>query len=46
MTNIMKEKPLAAIRDRAMAFVSRCFEARMRSVDAYVCFLKPLEVSI
>lgn len=37
MTNIMREKPLAAIHERAMAFVSRCVEAGTRSVDIYVC---------
>lgn len=37
MTNIMKEEPLAAIHERAMAFVRKCAVAGQRSVDAYVC---------
>lgn len=37
MTNIMKEEPLAAIRERAMAFVRKCAAAGQKSVDAYVC---------
>ncbi|KAJ5921752.1 hypothetical protein N7454_009226 [Penicillium verhagenii] len=36
MTNIMKSGPLAAIHERAMAFVSHCTEAGKKSVDVYV----------
>ncbi|CAG8126418.1 unnamed protein product [Penicillium salamii] len=36
MTNIMKEKPMAAIAERASAFVSKCAEAGRQSVDVYV----------
>ncbi|KAJ5934200.1 hypothetical protein N7466_003747 [Penicillium verhagenii] len=36
MTNIMKSGPLAAINERAMAFVSHCTEAGKKSVDVYV----------
>lgn len=36
MTNVMKAKPLAAIHERAMAFVSQCAEAGKKSVDVYV----------
>jgi hypothetical protein len=36
MTNIMKEKPMAAIHERAMTFVSKCAEAGQQSVDVYV----------
>lgn len=36
MTNIMKAKPLAAINERAMTFVSQCREAGKKSVDVYV----------
>ncbi|KAJ6190831.1 hypothetical protein N7519_000852 [Penicillium mononematosum] len=35
MTNIMKEKPMAAIHGRAMAFISKCAEAGQDSVDVY-----------
>lgn len=36
MTNIMKEKPMAAIHERAMTFISKCVEAGQNSVDVYV----------
>ncbi|KAJ5219303.1 uncharacterized protein N7498_001402 [Penicillium cinerascens] len=36
MTNVMKAKPLAAIHERAMAFVNQCAEAGKKSVDVYV----------
>jgi hypothetical protein len=36
MTNIMKEKPIAAINERASTFVSKCAEAGRQSVDVYV----------
>lgn len=36
MTNIMKEKPMAVIHERAMMFVSKCVEAGQKSVDVYV----------
>jgi hypothetical protein len=36
MTNVMKAKPLAAIHERAITFVSQCAEAGKRSVDVYV----------
>ena len=36
MTNIMKEKPIAAIKERASTFVSQCAEAGRQSVDVYV----------
>lgn len=36
MTNIMKEKPMAAIHERAMTFISQCAEAGQKSVDVYV----------
>ena len=36
MTNIMKEKPIAAITERAMVFVSSCAAAGRQSVDVYV----------
>ncbi|KAJ6119298.1 hypothetical protein N7523_003578 [Penicillium sp. IBT 18751x] len=36
MTNVMKAKPLAAITERARAFVSQCTEAGNKSVDVYV----------
>lgn len=36
MTNVMKAKPLAAIRERAMTFVNLCSEAGSKSVDVYV----------
>lgn len=39
MTNVMKAKPLGAIHERAMTFVSRCAEAGKKSVDVYVCLL-------
>ncbi|KUM64030.1 hypothetical protein ACN42_g3076 [Penicillium freii] len=35
MTNIMKEKPMAVIHERAMTFVSKCVEAGQKSVDVY-----------
>ncbi|KAJ5341515.1 Cytochrome P450 [Penicillium brevicompactum] len=35
MTNIMKEKPIAAITERAMVFVSSCAAAGRQSVDVY-----------
>ncbi|CAG7925033.1 unnamed protein product [Penicillium olsonii] len=35
MTNIMKEKPIAAIAERASMFVSKCAEAGRQSVDVY-----------
>ncbi|KAG0153318.1 Cytochrome P450 [Penicillium digitatum] len=35
MTNIMKEKPMAVIHDRATTFVSKCVEAGQKSVDVY-----------
>ncbi|KAJ5758159.1 uncharacterized protein N7511_006853 [Penicillium nucicola] len=35
MSNIMKEKPMAAIHERATTFVSKCTEADQRSVDVY-----------
>ncbi|KAJ5503568.1 Cytochrome P450 [Penicillium fimorum] len=35
MTNIMKEKPMAVIHERAMAFISKCVEAGQKSVDVY-----------
>lgn len=38
MTNIMKEKPMAAIHERAMTFISKCVEAGQKSVDVYVGF--------
>ncbi|KAJ5678396.1 uncharacterized protein N7477_004029 [Penicillium maclennaniae] len=36
MTNVMKAKPLAAITERARAFVSQCTEVGNKSVDVYV----------
>lgn len=36
MTNIMKDKPMAVIHERATAFVSKCVEAGQKSVDVYV----------
>lgn len=39
MTNVMKAKPLAAIHERATAFVARCAEAGKNSVDIYVSLL-------
>ncbi|KAJ5121867.1 hypothetical protein N7526_008804, partial [Penicillium atrosanguineum] len=36
MTNVMKAKPLAAINERALTFVSQCTEAGKKSVDVYV----------
>lgn len=36
MTNIMRKKPLAAIRERAQTFVSECTSAAGASVDVYV----------
>lgn len=36
MTNVMKPKPLAAIRERAMTFVEQCAKAGKTSVDVYV----------
>ncbi|KAJ5746641.1 Cytochrome P450 [Penicillium odoratum] len=36
MTNIMKAGPLAAIHERAMAFVSHCTDAGNKSVDVYI----------
>ena len=36
MTNIMKEKPMAVINERATTFVSKCVEAGQKSVDVYV----------
>lgn len=36
MTNIMKEKPIAAITERASVFVSKCAAAGRQSVDVYV----------
>ncbi|KAJ6082696.1 hypothetical protein N7499_007570 [Penicillium canescens] len=35
MSNIMKEKPMAAIHERATTFVSKCVEAGQKSVDVY-----------
>ena len=35
----MKAGPLAAINDRAAAFVSQCAQAGKKSVDVYVSFL-------
>ncbi|KAJ5142662.1 uncharacterized protein N7515_001449 [Penicillium bovifimosum] len=35
MTNIMKPKPMAAIHERAMTFVSKCAEAGQGSVNVY-----------
>lgn len=39
MSNVMKAGPLAAINDRAAAFVSQCAQAGKKSVDVYVSFL-------
>lgn len=36
MSNVMKAGPLAAINDRAAAFVSQCAQAGKKSVDVYV----------
>jgi hypothetical protein len=36
MTNVMKAEPLAAIKERATTFVSKCVEAGKKSVDVYV----------
>lgn len=36
MTNVMKAKPLAVIRERANTFVAQCAEAGKASVDVYV----------
>lgn len=36
MTNILKAETLAAIQERAMAFVSLCSAAGRKSVDVYV----------
>jgi hypothetical protein len=38
MTNILREEHVAAIKDRAKAFVSRCV-ASTKSVDVYVRLL-------
>ncbi|KAJ5206716.1 Cytochrome P450 [Penicillium cf. griseofulvum] len=35
MTNIMKEKPMAVIHERATTFVCKCVEAGQKSVDVY-----------
>lgn len=39
MTNVMKPEPLAAIKERATTFVSKCVEAGKKSVDVYVSLL-------
>ena len=39
MTNVMKAKHLAAIHERAMAFVAQCVVAGQKSVDIYVSSL-------
>ncbi|GLI78457.1 hypothetical protein PoHVEF18_006772 [Penicillium ochrochloron] len=35
MSNVMKPEPLAAIKERATTFVSKCVEAGKKSVDVY-----------
>jgi hypothetical protein len=40
MTNVMKAEPLAAIKERATTFVSKCVQAGKKSVDVYVRFLE------
>ena len=42
MTNVMREQPLAAIRERAGAFVSKCSASLGSSVDVYVWYERGL----